>query len=165
MAGINRVILIGNLGSKPEIKYSSNGNALANLSVATSERWTDKNTGEKHDRTEWHRVVLFGEFAELAGQSLDKGTKVYIQGKLTTRKWQDKNGQDRYTTEVVVTGFNGVLENLDQQIDLSGQDVSPNTTKEPISDNGWAKFDAPVNPPARKIKPETLDDLDNFDDI
>ena len=159
MAGINRVILIGNLGSKPEIKYSSNGNALANLSVATSERWTDKNTGEKHDRTEWHRVVLFGEFAELAGQSLDKGTKVYIQGKLTTRKWQDKNGQDRYTTEVVVSGFNGVLENLDQQIDLSGQDVSPNTTKEPISENGS------VQPPPRKIKPETLDDLDNFDDI
>ena len=159
MAGINRVILIGNLGSKPEIKYSSKGNALANLSVATSERWTDKNTGEKHDRTEWHRVVLFGEFAELAGQSLDKGTKVYIQGKLTTRKWQDKNGQDRYTTEVVVTGFNGVLENLDQQIDLSGQDVSPNTTKEPTSENGS------VQPPARKIKPEKLDDFDNFDDI
>ena len=159
MAGINRVILIGNLGSKPEIKYSSKGNALANLSVATSERWTDKNTGEKHDRTEWHRVVLFGEFAELAGQSLDKGTKVYIQGKLTTRKWQDKNGQDRYTTEVVVTGFNGVLENLDQQIDLSGQGVSPNTTKEPTSENGS------VQPPARKIKPEKLDDFDNFDDI
>ena len=159
MAGINRVILIGNLGSKPEIKYSSNGNALANLSVATSERWTDKNTGEKHDRTEWHRVVLFGEFAELAGQSLDKGTKVYIQGKLTTRKWQDKNGQDRYTTEVVVTGFDGVLQNLDQQIDLSGQGVSPNTTKEPTSENGS------VQPPARKIKPEKLDDFDNFDDI
>ena len=159
MAGINRVILIGNLGSKPEIKYSSNGNALANLSVATSERWTDKNTGEKHDRTEWHRVVLFGEFAELAGQSLDKGTKVYIQGKLTTRKWQDKNGQDRYTTEVVVTGFDGVLQNLDQQIDLSGQGVSPNTTKEPTSENGS------VQPPARKIKPEKLDDFDSFDDI
>ena len=159
MAGINRVILIGNLGSKPEIKYSSNGNALANLSVATSERWTDKNTGEKHDRTEWHRVVLFGELAELAGQSLDKGTKVYIQGKLTTRKWQDKNGQDRYTTEVVVTGFDGVLQNLDQQIDLSGQGVSPNTTKEPTSENGS------VQPPARKIKPEKLDDFDNFDDI
>ena len=159
MAGINRVILIGNLGSKPEIKYSSNGNALANLSVATSERWTDKNTGEKHERTEWHRVVLFGEFAELAGQSLDKGTKVYIQGKLTTRKWQDKNGQDRYTTEVVVTGFDGVLQNLDQQIDLSGQGVSPNTTKEPTSENGS------VQPPARKIKPEKLDNFDNFDDI
>lgn len=159
MAGINRVILIGNLGAKPEVKFSSSGSALANLSIATSERWTDKNTGEKTEKTEWHRVVLFGEFAELAGQSLDKGTKVYIQGKLTTRKWQDKNGQDRYTTEVVVTGFDGVLQNLDQQIDLSGQGVSPNTTKEPTSENGS------VQPPARKIKPEKLDDFDNFDDI
>ena len=159
MAGINRVILIGNLGAKPEVKFSSSGSALANLSIATSERWTDKNTGEKTEKTEWHRVVLFGEFAELAGQSLDKGTKVYIQGKLTTRKWQDKNGQDRYTTEVVVTGFDGVLQNLDQQIDLSGQGVSPNTTKEPTSENGS------VQPPDRKIKPEKLDDFDNFDDI
>ena len=159
MAGINKVILIGNLGAKPEVKFSSSGSALANLSIATSERWTDKNTGEKTEKTEWHRVVLFGEFAELAGQSLDKGTKVYIQGKLTTRKWQDKNGQDRYSTEVVVAGFNGVLQNLDQQIDLSGQGVSPNTTKEPTSENGS------VQPPDRKIKPEKLDDFDNFDDI
>ena len=158
MAGINRVILIGNLGAKPEVKFSSSGSALANLSIATSERWTDKNTGEKTEKTEWHRVVLFGEFAELAGQSLDKGTKVYIQGKLTTRKWQDKNGQDRYTTEVVVAGFNGVLQNLDQQIDLSGQDF-PTEPNEPTSE------DESVQPPAEKIKPEKLDDLDNFDDI
>jgi len=155
MSGINRVILIGNLGSKPEVKFSSTGNAIANLSVATSERWNDKNTGEKTERTEWHRVVLFGTFAELAGQSLDKGTKVYIQGKLTTRKWQDKNGQDRYSTEVVVAGFDGVLQNLDQQVDLSSQGVSPNTPNEPTPDH----------PPTKKIKLEELDDLDNFDDI
>ena len=155
MSGINRVILIGNLGSKPEVKFSSTGNAIANLSVATSERWNDKNTGEKTERTEWHRVVLFGAFAELAGQSLDKGTKVYIQGKLTTRKWQDKNGQDRYSTEVVVSGFDGVLQNLDQQVDLSGKGFSPNTPYEPTPDE----------PPAKKIKLEELDDLDNFDDI
>ena len=155
MSGINRVILIGNLGSKPEVKFSSTGNAIANLSVATSERWNDKNTGEKTERTEWHRVVLFGAFAELAGQSLDKGTKVYIQGKLTTRKWQDKNGQDRYSTEVVVSGFDGVLQNLDQQVDLSGKGFSPNTPNEPTPDK----------PPAKKIKLEELDDLDNFDDI
>ena len=159
MAGINRVILIGNLGAKPEVKFSSSGSAIANLSIATSERWTDKNTGEKTEKTEWHRVVLFGEFAELAGQSLDKGTKVYIQGKLTTRKWQDKNGQDRYTTEVVVAGFNGVLQNLDQQIDLSGQGDSTNPPKEPTSEDGS------VQPPAEKIKPEKLDDLDDFGDI
>jgi len=155
MSGINRVILIGNLGSKPEVKFSSTGNAIANLSVATSERWNDKNTGEKTERTEWHRVVLFGTFAELAGQSLDKGTKVYIQGKLTTRKWQDKNGQDRYSTEVVVSGFDGVLQNLDQQVNLSGKGFSPNTPNEPTPDK----------PPAKKIKLEELDDLDNFDDI
>jgi len=155
MSGINRVILIGNLGSKPEVKFSSTGNAIANLSVATSERWNDKNTGEKTERTEWHRVVLFGTFAELAGQSLDKGTKVYIQGKLTTRKWQDKNGQDRYSTEVVVSGFDGVLQNLDQQVNLSGKGFSPNTPNEPTPDE----------PPAKKIKLEELDDLDNFDDI
>ena len=155
MSGINRVILIGNLGSKPEVKFSSTGNAIANLSVATSERWNDKNTGEKTERTEWHRVVLFGTFAELAGQSLDKGTKVYIQGKLTTRKWQDKNGQDRYSTEVVVSGFDGVLQNLDQQVDLSSQGVLPNTPNEPTPDH----------PPTKKIKLEELDDLDNFDDI
>jgi len=160
MAGINRVILIGNLGAKPEVKFSSSGSALANLSIATSERWTDKNTGEKTEKTEWHRVVLFGEFAELAGQSLDKGTKVYIQGKLTTRKWQDKNGQDRYSTEVVVAGFNGVLQNLDQQIDLSGQGDSTNPPKEPTLE------DESVQPPTEpKPPPEKLDDLDDFGDI
>ena len=155
MSGINRVILIGNLGSKPEVKFSSTGNAIANLSVATSERWNDKNTGEKTERTEWHRVVLFGAVAELAGQSLDKGTKVYIQGKLTTRKWQDKNGQDRYSTEVVVSGFDGVLQNLDQQVDLSGKGVPTNAPNKPTPDES----------PAKKIKLEELDDFDNFDDI
>jgi single-strand DNA-binding protein len=147
MAGINRVILIGNIGAKPEVKYSSNGNAITNFSVATSDKWTDKNTGEKNEKTEWHRVVLFGEFAELAGKSLDKGTKVYIQGKLTTRKWQDKNGQDRYTTEVVVTGFNGVLQNLDQNVDLNNQDIPRNLPKN-------------VEPKSNKIIPEELDDID-----
>jgi single-strand DNA-binding protein len=115
MAGINKVILVGNLGAKPEVKYASNGNAIANLSVATSESWTDKNTGQKVDKTEWHRVSLFGKLAEIAGQYLDKGSKVYVEGKLQTRKWQDKNGQDRYTTEVVVSGFNGTLQMLDRR--------------------------------------------------
>ena len=143
MTGINRVILIGNIGAKPEVKYSSNGNAITNFSVATSDKWNDKNTGEKNEKTEWHRVVLFGEFAELAGKSLDKGTKVYIQGKLTTRKWQDKNGQDRYTTEVVVSGFNGILQNLDQNVDLNNQNLPKN-----------------IEPKSDKITPEVLDDVD-----
>ncbi|HIB28124.1 MAG TPA: single-stranded DNA-binding protein, partial [Candidatus Thioglobus sp.] len=115
MAGINKVILVGNLGQKPEVKYASNGNAIANLSVATSESWTDKNTGQKQEKTEWHRVSLFGKLAEIAGQYLDKGSKVYVEGKLQTRKWQDKSGADRYTTEVVVSGFNGTLQMLDRR--------------------------------------------------
>ncbi|WP_369151336.1 single-stranded DNA-binding protein [Candidatus Thiodubiliella endoseptemdiera] len=115
MAGINKVILVGNLGAKPEVKYGSTGNAMTNLSVATSESWTDKNTGQKQERTEWHRVSLFGKLAEIAGQYLDKGSKVYVEGKLQTRKWQDQSGQDRYTTEVVVSGFNGTLQMLDRR--------------------------------------------------
>ena len=125
MAGINKVILVGNLGAKPEVKYASNGNAIANLSVATSESWTDKNTGQKQERTEWHRVSLFGKLAEIAGQYLDKGSKVYVEGKLQTRKWQDQNGQDRYTTEVVVSGFNGTLQMLDRRDDAGGSAPAP----------------------------------------
>lgn len=125
MAGINKVILVGNLGAKPEVKYASNGNAIANLSVATSDSWTDKNTGQKQERTEWHRVSLFGKLAEIAGQYLDKGSKVYIEGKLQTRKWQDQNGQDRYTTEVVVSGFNGTLQMLDRRDGTDGSASAP----------------------------------------
>ena len=128
MAGINKVILVGNLGAKPEVKYASNGNAISNLSVATSESWTDKSTGQKQERTEWHRVSLFGKLAEIAGQYLDKGSKVYIEGKLQTRKWQDQNGQDRYTTEVVVSGFNGTLQMLDRRDDASSSAPSENAT-------------------------------------
>jgi len=125
MAGINKVILVGNLGAKPEVKYASNGNAISNLSVATSESWTDKSTGQKQERTEWHRVSLFGKLAEIAGQYLDKGSKVYVEGKLQTRKWQDQNGQDRYTTEVVVSGFNGTLQMLDRRDDSSSSAPVP----------------------------------------
>ena len=128
MAGINKVILVGNLGQKPEVKYASNGNAIANLSVATSESWTDKNTGQKQEKTEWHRVSLFGKLAEIAGQYLDKGSKVYVEGKLQTRKWQDKSGADRYTTEVVVSGFNGTLQMLDRRDDSSSSAPSENAT-------------------------------------
>jgi single-strand DNA-binding protein len=128
MAGINKVILVGNLCAKPEVKYASNGNAISNLSVATSESWTDKSTGQKQERTEWHRVSLFGKLAEIAGQYLDKGSKVYVEGKLQTRKWQDQNGQDRYTTEVVVSGFNGTLQMLDRRDDSSSSAPSENVT-------------------------------------
>ena len=101
MKGINKVILIGNLGQDPEVRYSSDGNAICNITVATSESWKDKSTGEAREKTEWHRIVMFRRLAEIAGEYLAKGSKVYIEGKLQTRKWQDKQGNDRYTTEIV----------------------------------------------------------------
>ena len=99
--GINKVILVGNLGNDPEVRYANNGNAIANISIATSESWKDKNTGEQQEKTEWHRVVMFNRLGEIAGEYLKKGSQVYIEGKLQTRKWQDQSGQDRYTTEIV----------------------------------------------------------------
>ena len=110
--GINKVILVGNLGNDPEIRYMPNGGAVANITIATSESWRDKGTGEQREKTEWHRVVLFGKLAEVAGEYLRKGSQVYVEGQLQTRKWQDQSGQDRYSTEVVVQGFNGVMQML-----------------------------------------------------
>ncbi|MFQ5756459.1 MAG: single-stranded DNA-binding protein [Acidiferrobacterales bacterium] len=101
--GVNKVMLIGHLGRDPEVRYSANGQAIANITLATSEAWKDKNTGEKQERTEWHRVVFFGRLAEIAGEYLKKGMQVYVGGRLQTRKWQDKEGMDRYTTEIVAS--------------------------------------------------------------
>ena len=100
--GVNKVILIGNLGGDPETRYLPNGNAVTNITLATSDSWKDKQTGQLQERTEWHRVVLFGKVAEIAAEYLRKGSQCYIEGRLQTRKWQDSSGQDRYTTEVVV---------------------------------------------------------------
>lgn len=141
--GINKVILIGNLGADPEVRYMPNGGAVANVSLATSESWKDKNTGEQQDKTEWHRVVFFRRLAEIVGEYLKKGSKVYIEGKLQTRKWQDKEGNDRYTTEIVANEM--------QMLDSRG--------------GGSANFD---NDPASKSKsaspqPATVSDFD--DDI
>jgi single-strand DNA-binding protein len=99
--GVNKVILVGNLGNDPEIRYTQGGAAITNISVATSEAWKDKQTGQPQERTEWHRVVFFNRLAEIAGEYLRKGSKVYVEGSLRTQKWQDKEGQDRYTTEIV----------------------------------------------------------------
>ncbi len=99
--GINKAIIVGHLGRDPEVRYSANGSAIANVSVATTEAWKDKNTGEKQERTEWHRVVFFGRLAEIAGEYLKKGSQVYVEGRIQTRKWEDKDGNDRYTTEIV----------------------------------------------------------------
>lgn len=109
--GVNRVTILGNLGNDPEVKYTASGSAIANLTVATSEEWKDKTTGEKREAVEWHRVVLFGKLAEVAGEYLRKGSQVYIEGQLRTRKWTDNAGVEKYTTEIVV-GMNGVMQML-----------------------------------------------------
>src|SRR6202022_25520 len=116
MAGsVNKVILIGNLGKDPEVRRMQDGRPVVNLRVATSDSWRDKATGERRERTEWHRVVIFNEgLCRIAGQNLKKGAKVYLEGQLQTRKWQDQQGQDRYSTEVVLQGFNSQLTMLDR---------------------------------------------------
>ncbi len=113
--GVNKVILIGNLGKDPEVKYMPSGDAVANVTLATSETWNDKNTGEKKEKTEWHRVVFFGKLAEIVGQYCKKGSKIYVEGQLQTRKWQAQDGSDRYSTEVVVRGFGGTMQMLDSK--------------------------------------------------
>ena len=138
MAGVNKVILIGRLGNNPEMRYMPTGEAVANLSIATSETWTDRNTGAKREKTEWNRVVAFRKLAEIIGQYCKKGDQIYIEGKLQTRKWTDKNGQDHYTTEIIA----------DQMQMLGG--------KEGERSSGQTKGGHP-QPPSNPA-PQTLDD-------
>ncbi|KZM49804.1 single-stranded DNA-binding protein [Labrenzia sp. OB1] len=123
MAGsVNKVILVGNLGADPEIRRTQDGRPIANLRIATSESWKDRNTGERRERTEWHRVVIFNEgLCKVAENYLRKGAKVYIEGQLQTRKWQDQSGQDKYSTEIVLQGFNSTLTMLDGRGEGGGQ--------------------------------------------
>ena len=118
--GINKVILIGNLGADPEVRYMPSGDPVANVRLATSESWKDKNTGAMQERTEWHNVVFFGKVAEVVKEYLHKGSKIYVEGKLRTRKWQGQDGQDRHTTEVVVD-LNGSMQMLDSRPSTNGQ--------------------------------------------
>ena len=113
MSGVNKVILVGNLGKDPEVRFMPNGDAVANITVATSDTWKDKQTGEQKEKTEWHRIVIFGKLASIAGEYLKKGSKVYIEGSLQTRKWTNQQGADQYTTEIVLQGFGGKMEMLD----------------------------------------------------
>ncbi|HEB87598.1 MAG TPA: single-stranded DNA-binding protein [Gammaproteobacteria bacterium] len=136
--GVNKVILIGNLGKDPDVKYAANGNAVANITLATSESWKDKNTGEQVDKTEWHRVVFFRRLAEVAAEYLKKGSKVYIEGKLQTRKWQDQSGQDRYTTEIVANDM--------QMLDSRGSSAS--------FDQGYNQSAAPPAQPQSQAAPQ-----------
>ncbi|MDX1397584.1 MAG: single-stranded DNA-binding protein [Oceanospirillum sp.] len=118
--GINKVILVGNVGQDPEVRYLPNGGAVANVTLATSESWMDKNSGQRQEKTEWHRVVFFGKLADIVSQYVKKGSKLYVEGKLQTRKWQDQSGNDKYTTEIVVDGFSGQMQMLDGRGDNGG---------------------------------------------
>ncbi|MFC0925134.1 single-stranded DNA-binding protein [Pasteurella multocida] len=121
MAGVNKVIIVGNLGNDPDVRTMQNGDLVASISVATSESWIDKNTNERREVTEWHRIVFYRRQAEICGQYLKKGSKVYVEGRLRTRKWQDQNGQDRYTTEIQ----GDVLQMLDGRQDSQPQPQAP----------------------------------------
>ena len=147
--GINKVILVGNLGQDPEIRYMPTGGAVANLTIATSESWRDKATGENKEVTEWHRVVLFGKLAEVAGEYLRKGSQVYIEGQLRTRKWQDNSGQDRYTTEIVVN-VGGVMQMLGGKQEASQGNSKPQSRNQPQR--------GPSTPPANNEPPMDFDE-------
>jgi len=141
--GVNKVILIGNLGQDPEVKYMPNGNAVANVTIATSESWKDKNTGEQVDKTEWHRIVFFRRLAEIVGEYLKKGSKVYIEGKLQTRKWQDKDGKDHWTTEIIANEMQmldsrgGEYNENNASSAASGQDNSAPSQAAPAANNDF----------------------------
>ena len=134
MAGVNKVIIVGNLGNDPEVRTMPNGEAVANITVATSESWNDKNTGERREVTEWHRIVFYRRQAEVAGEYLRKGYKVYVEGRLRTRKWQDQNGQDRYTTEIQ----GDVLQMLDSRADRQSAETTHRHPNQVIQTNNKA---------------------------
>jgi single-strand DNA-binding protein len=145
--GVNKVILIGNLGRDPEVKYTASGSAMVNVTVATSESWNDKQTNERVERTEWHRVVAYRRLAEVMGEYLRKGSKVYIEGKLQTRKWQDQNGQDRWTTEIVAND----MQMLDSRGDAAGRPQA--------SESGF-RSNAPAQQPPAAADSGSFDDDD-----
>lgn len=151
--GINKVILIGNLGNDPEVRFAPNGGSIANLSLATSETWKDKNTGEQNERTEWHKVVLFNRLGEIAGQYLKKGAKVYIEGSLRTRKWQDNNGHDRYTTEIIASELQ-MLDSKNSTISVENSEVMFN----PTDKKGQGITETDVSPSTHSVPGQLLDD-------
>lgn len=161
MASVNKVILIGNLGNDPEMRSMPSGNAVANVSIATTETWKDKTTGEKKEKTEWHRVVFFNRLAEIVGQYLRKGSQIYIEGNLRTNKWQDQNGQDRYTTEIVARemtmlgGKSGGTSDFQQN---SAPQQSSSQQSAP-QQNAPAQQDSP-----QKQQSAPPQNFDNFDD-
>ena len=149
--GVNKVILIGNLGQDPEVRYMPNGNAVANVTLATSESWKDKNSGETVERTEWHRVVFYRRLAEIVGEYLKKGAKIYVEGRLQTRKWQDQGGQDRYTTEIIADQM--------QMLDSRGGGTAQMGGYDQQSDNGFSS-----QPAAARSAPPPAPQADDFED-
>lgn len=143
--GVNKVILVGNLGQDPELKYMPSGGAVCNISIATSESWNDKNTGEKQEKTEWHRVVFFRKLAEIAGEYLRKGSQVYVEGRLQTRKWQDQSGADRYSTEIIA-----------DQMQMLGSRGGGGTGMDSPPEHGSSNTSAPK--PAASAPAEDFDD-------
>lgn len=139
--GINKVIIVGNLGADPEVRYTPNGNAVTNLNIATTTNWRDKQSGENQEKTEWHRVVMFNRLAEVAGEYLKKGSKVYIEGSLRTRKWQDKNGMERYTTEIVSNEMQMLDSRGGGSYDSSMNQSDAVTTASGSSQGGVDQFD------------------------
>lgn len=161
--GVNKVIIVGTLGNDPEVKYSASGSAIANLSVATSEQWKDKQTGEKKEQTEWHRVVIFGKLAEVAGEYLRKGSQVYIEGQLRTRKWTDSNGVDKYTTEIVIPQMGGVMQMLGGKRDDSGQQPHQQSGQQP--QGGWGTNPQQQQPKQQNPQGGNEPPMDFDDDI
>ncbi len=173
--GVNKVILIGNCGQDPETRYMPSGGAVTNISLATSETWKDKQTGQPQERTEWHRIVFFNRLAEIAGEYLRKGGKVYIEGSLRTRKWQDQSGQDRYTTEIVANE----MQMLDSRGSAEGQGMGMNPgmqqgygapqqgtpPQQPPAQQAPAQQGAPAAAPRQPAaQPQAAQSFDNFDD-
>jgi len=156
--GVNKVILVGTCGQDPEVRYMPNGNAVTNLSLATSEQWTDKQTGQKVEKTEWHRVSMFGKIAEIAGEYLRKGSQVYIEGKLQTREWE-KDGIKRYTTEIVVD-MQGTMQLLGGRPQGDGNAQEPRATGPRQQGNQSAR----ESRPAPQSAPQPAPDFDSFDD-
>jgi len=151
--GINKVILVGNVGGDPDVRYMPNGNAVTTLSVATSETWKDKQTGDKQERTEWHRVVCFNRLGEIAGEYIRKGSKLYVEGSLRTRKWQDPQGQDRYTTEIVASD----IQMLDGKGQSSGYSDMPQASQQQPTHQSSA-------PKAQAPQAQAQDAFDELDD-
>jgi len=151
--GINKVILIGNIGKDPEIRYTSSGGAVANCSIATSETWKDKHTGDKVEKTEWHSLVFFGRLAEVVGEYVQKGSKIYVEGRLQTRKWQDKSGNDRYTTEIVANEM--------QMLSSRGDDYQDDTQRAARS-RGYQQSSG--GSAAQPVQPQAEQNDQDFDD-